>query len=124
MGRPAPLAVSQGPGAWGPSTALESWVKGLSGHNCRVAVCTFKQRYARLEGTQSPPEILTPAPPSGTETGRLGAVERVASRVANCPRPCGADGRLDAHRTTLCARGSPCRAGGGLPGRGVLSAAR
>ena len=55
-----------------------------------AAVCTFKQRCARLEGTHSPPEILTRAPQrQARKPGRLDAVECVASQAANCPPPCG-----------------------------------
>ena len=91
MGRLPPLSVSHGPGAWLSFAALRTaGAYGLSGHECRATVCTFKQRCARLEGTHSPPEILTRAPQrQARKPGRLDAVECVASQAANCPPPCG-----------------------------------
>jgi len=57
-----------------------------------AAVCTFKQRCARLEGTHSPPEILTRAPTSGPETRppRCRRVHRQPSReLPAAVRPAG-----------------------------------
>ena len=57
-----------------------------------AAVCTFKQRCARLEGTHSPPEILTRAPTSGPETRppRCRRVRRQPSReLPAAVRPAG-----------------------------------
>ena len=89
-----------------------------------AAVCTFKQRCARLEGTHSPPEILTRAPTSGPETRppRCRRVRRQPSR--ELPAAVRSAGHWTHTGPSPRAAGSPRWAGGGLPGRGVLPAAR
>src|SRR6516164_8891087 len=60
------VRVSHGPGAWCPF--FGPWAAGaygLSGHDCPMAVCTFRQRCARWGRTQRAPEILTRAPHFG-----------------------------------------------------------
>ena len=124
-GTPTPLAVSYGPGAWVRSRHLGRW--GLWSVRTRVSGRLSVRSSSVVRGWKAPTarrKFSRVPQRQARKPGRLDAVECVASQAANCPPPCGRPATGRTQDPPPVPAGSPRWAGGRLPGRGVLSAAR